>query len=249
MFEKVDILIKKLRYPINFENKDIANMECQYVYRRAKYLILELEKRYLVIHLGMSGSLRIQSGNLKKKKHDHVIFHLSPNTRLIYHDPRRFGFIQLFPHPILNLKPILHLGPEPQSDLFNDSYLYNMISRSERMIKVLIMDQKIVVGVGNIYATEALFLAKIHPSRKGSSLSIKEIQALVANIKNVLFEAIKQGGTTLRDFVSGSGKIGYFQQHLYVYGRENKPCVHCGNKIQKIIIGQRASTYCQFCQS
>jgi formamidopyrimidine-DNA glycosylase len=247
--EKVFFFQKKLRYPINFDAKDVVEQQCLYVYRRAKYLILELTQGYILIHLGMSGSLRIHPGEFEKKKHDHVIFYFSNNLRLIYHDPRRFGFIKRFPPPLLNQSPLNHLGPEPQTDLFNDSYFYHVIHSSQRQIKVLMMDQKVVVGVGNIYATEALFLAKIHPSRKGHTLSKQEVFDLVDNIKRVLSHAIKQGGTTLRDFVSGKGETGYFQQHLYVYGREGLPCLKCKDTIKKLVIGQRTSAYCQTCQS
>ena len=219
--KKVVFFQKKLRYPINIDSKDIDEHQCLYVDRRAKYLILELTKGYILVHLGMSGSLRIHTGEFEKKKHDHVIFYFSNDLRLIYHDPRRFGFIKRFSSLYVIQPPLNRLGPEPQTDLFNDSYFYNVIHSSQRQIKVLMMDQKVVVGVGNIYATEALFLAKIHPSRKGNTLSKQEVFELVDKIKRVLSHAIKQGGTTLRDFVSGKGETGYFQQHLYVYGEKD----------------------------
>jgi formamidopyrimidine-DNA glycosylase len=196
----------------------------------------------------MSGSMRIVNKSTGLRKHDHVDLVLSGGTILRYNDPRRFGCLlwadDARAHPLLS-----SLGPEPLDTEFNGAYLHKK-SRGRRIaIKSFTMDQKVVVGVGNIYASEALFLAGIRPARQACRISLARYEALAVHIKGVLQRAIAQGGTTLRDFSQADGRPGYFEQQLHVYGREKQPCTLCGHAINNKVIGQRASFYCPVCQS
>jgi formamidopyrimidine-DNA glycosylase len=217
--------------------------------RRAKYILIRLNEGYVLIHLGMSGHLRIVQANTPANKHDHVDFKLENGTVLRYCDPRRFGLIfyiesEPFNHPLLT-----HLGPEPLSPEFNSQYLMQKIKNKSKPIKAFIMDSQIVVGVGNIYASESLFLAKIHPATPAKNLNPEMANILVSQIKTVLEHAIQRGGTTLRDFYGSDGKPGYFHLSLKVYGRKNKPCFQCNTSIDTIKIGGRQSAYCPTCQN
>lgn len=241
---------RQLRWPINnklsqlLKQKTIVN-----VWRRAKYIIIDLNDAHLLIHLGMSGRLLIVDSKIALKKHDHVDIVLSGGHILRYHDPRRFGAILWSQLPHIDLHPrLVHLGVEPLSRLFNGSYLKKQCLKRKRSIKSTIMDQTYVVGVGNIYANEALFLAGIHPSCSSSFLSLAQCQLLSRSIKIVLRQAIKQGGTTLKDFSHSDGSMGYFQQSLNVYGRDGWPCVRCASSIDKITLSGRATYYCPSCQ-
>lgn len=218
--------------------------------RRAKYLLLNLSNETtLVIHLGMSGQLIFQTPAIAPSKHDHIIFKLSGST-LIYRDPRRFGLVDLLPSPQLEQhKYFASLGPEPLSDAFNAAYLQKALAKRSTPIKQAIMDNKIVVGVGNIYASESLFKSAIHPVRPANSLNIDVLELLVTNIKDTLTQAIKAGGSSIKDFVSSDNNSGYFQQQLLVYGREQQPCKICNTNIEKITQGERASFYCPLCQN
>ena len=216
--------------------------------RRAKYIIITFDTKYLIIHLGMSGKLRIQKAKDNFfKKHDHAEF-IFKDLKIIYNDPRRFGSIHLIDD--INSHFLLSsLGVEPLSRSFNKEYLYSLSKTSNLNIKKLIMDQKKVVGVGNIYASESLFLAKVKPTKISRSINLDECAAIVSSIKKILKYAIKMGGTTLNDFYSADGSEGYFKLKLKVYGREDKPCKSCSEAIKKINIGQRATYYCSKCQS
>ncbi|KTD75689.1 bifunctional DNA-formamidopyrimidine glycosylase/DNA-(apurinic or apyrimidinic site) lyase [Legionella waltersii] len=216
--------------------------------RRAKYILIYLNEGYVLIHLGMSGHLRIVQTNALANKHDHVDFKLNDGTVLRYCDPRRFGMIVYvesdpFNHPLLT-----HLGPEPLSQDFNSDYLMQKIQKKSKPIKAFIMDSQIVVGVGNIYASESLFLAKIHPATPAKNLNQEMADLLVSQIKTVLEQAIQRGGTTLRDFYGSDGKPGYFYLSLNVYGRKNKSCYQCNTPIDSITIGGRQSAFCPSCQ-
>lgn len=241
---------KQLRTPLN--KKDFApfiGTQFTSVVRRAKYLLLHssISNHAIVIHLGMSGSLRVNPATSKRQKHDHVSLFFTDNTVLRLHDPRRFGMCQpITLHPLPRF--LAQLGVEPLSPDFNLSYLYPLAQRRKAAIKSLIMDQKIVVGIGNIYATEALFRANIAPFAPCHTLSKKRLERLIAHCKAVLEEGIQQGGTTLKDFTHVDGKAGYFQQTLAVYARANQPCVHCGTRIQSMIIAGRNSAFCPHCQ-
>lgn len=222
--------------------------------RRAKYLLVPLydaqaRERSLLWHLGMSGSLRIARVGDLPKKHDHLDVVLDSGAILRYHDPRRFGFVDWLhgePHEDPRLK---RLGPEPLSPDFDGERLYTL-SRGRRMaVKPFLMDNAVVVGVGNIYASEALYLAGIDPRRAVGRISRERYERLAEAIREVLAAAITQGGTTLRDFVSGTGEPGYFAQRLNVYGRAGQECRRCGGELRLITLGQRASVFCVRCQT
>ncbi len=216
--------------------------------RRGKYLILAIGDGHLLIHLGMSGSLRIVAAEHPVAKHDHVDITLPGKRCLRFTDPRRFGAI-LWADELLEEHPLLaHLGPEPLTEDFTAALLFQATRKRKQAIKTLIMDSKIVVGVGNIYANEALFMAGIRPRRAAKSLSQVEVKRLVEKIKFVLNRSVEQGGTTLRDFVGGDGKPGYFKQQLQVYGRENENCHQCHTALKSLRLGQRATVYCPECQ-
>jgi formamidopyrimidine-DNA glycosylase len=216
------------------------------VSRRAKYLLLETERGIVMVHLGMSGSLRIMPADTPPLFHDHIDVILDDGRCLRYHDPRRFGsfhWLEAQQHPLLD-----HLGPEPLSETFSGAYLYER-SRGRRIpVKQFIMDGKVVVGVGNIYANEALFMAGIHPARAAGRVAKTRYEHLAIAIKQVLGDAIEQGGTTLRDFVGGDGSPGYFAQQLRVYGRRGQPCRHCLTALKEIRQGGRTTVMCPQCQ-
>lgn len=244
-----EIIIRqpKLRWPIDLDIRLAHGQKIIDVKRRAKYLLLQLESGWIVIHLGMSGSLRILLADKPAEKHDHVDLVLQNGVTLRYTDPRRFG--AWLWTPFLEWLPQLSkLGPEPLSDEFDEHYLYRMTQSRKVPIKTLIMDNHVVVGVGNIYASESLFMAKILPMRLANTLTKKEVRALVNAIKTVLDASIKQGGTTLKDFLQSDGKPGYFVQQLKVYGRSNEACFDCGSVIESKVIAQRNTFYCPHCQ-
>jgi len=216
--------------------------------RRAKYIIIELEDSSLLMHLGMSGNLRIaKKHNNYFLKHDHIEF-IFEKERIIYNDPRRFGSLHIT-KDIENHKLIKNLGPEPLSKSFNSNYLYNLCFESKTNIKTLLMSQKNVVGIGNIYASEILFLAKILPLKEANKINIEDCKLIVNSSKKVLRAAIKLGGTTLKDFYSADGNPGYFKIKLNVYGREDLKCNKCNSKIKKVNVNNRATFYCLTCQS
>lgn len=217
------------------------------VQRRAKYLLIELPTGWIIIHLGMSGSLRVLPEYSEPDKHDHVDLVMDSGNVLRYTDPRRFG-AWLWCDDLANSSVLAHLGPEPLSDDFSGDYLFSRCHGRKTPIKLWIMDNKLVVGVGNIYASESLFNAGILPERPAGSLSQQEAHQLVQSIKQVLQRSIEQGGTTLRDFLQSDGKPGYFAQELQVYGRNGKPCHHCGTPIDNIKQGQRSTFFCKRCQ-
>jgi len=249
--EQVIIRQAKLRWSVDKAlNKKLKGQEIKGVTRRAKYLLLQTDVGDLMIHLGMSGSLRIVGKQQAKKqlqKHDHVDICLSNEQIIRFNDPRRFGSI------ILNKQGNEHsllekLGPEPLTEQFNAEYLYSKAKSRKVAIKAFIMNNHIVVGVGNIYAQESLFLSGIHPNRAACKVSKKRMEKLVSNIKRVLADAIKAGGTTLKDFSGADGKPGYFQQTLNVYGRSGEPCLECKTELKQVTIGQRTTVYCSQCQ-
>lgn len=241
----------KLRWPIPESLPQLLmDKTIQNIYRRAKYLLLETDSaETLIIHLGMSGNLRITSTDIKHEKHDHVDFIFSDNSVLRYNDTRRFGAVLLTSEPVEQHKLICQLGPEPLSKAFSGNLLYSLSRNKTLTIKAFIMNAHNVVGVGNIYASESLFMAGLNPSRQAGKVSLKRYQTLAESIKIVLQQAIEQGGTTLRDFVNEQGEPGYFQQSLAVYGRANMPCRQCSTTITQIKIAQRASYFCSSCQS
>ncbi len=238
----------RLRWPVP-ENlaECLRGQLVESVERRAKYLLFNTVRGTLLVHLGMSGSLRIISDGSAPQKHDHIDIFLQGGKILRYRDPRRFGCF-LWREPGQEHKLLSHLGPEPLSESFDSVHLFRHSRGRKGPVKNFIMDQKVVVGVGNIYANEALFGAGIRPDRPAGRISAARYQQLTNQIKRVLTSAIAQGGTTLKDFVNTDGTPGYFAQKLHVYGREGQPCSDCGRPLRGMQLGQRASVYCVACQ-
>ncbi len=202
-----------------------------------------------MVHLGMSGSLRIIPEGDEWRKHDHIGITLEGGMQLRYHDPRRFGLVMVFPAGEVGTHALLKdLGPEPLEEGFTGAHLYGALRNKSISLKVAVMDAKVVVGVGNIYASESLFRAGIHPALPASKLTKPKAEKLVAAIKEVLAESIAQGGTTLRDFLNSDGQPGYFKQRLFVYGRKGEECRVCGKEISHAMMGQRATFWCAGCQ-
>lgn len=215
--------------------------------RRAKYLLMRLDHGTVIVHLGMSGSLRVITDDSPPLLHDHIELTLDSGIRLRFNDPRRFGCWLWSESPAQH--PLLaRLGPEPLSPEFSGDLLYRLSRGRQAPIKSFIMDNHVVVGVGNIYANEALFKAGIHPRRKAGRISLDRYRRLAEAIRETLSAAILMGGTTLRDFVNSDGKPGYFAQSLLVYGRAGAPCVECHASLTEIRMGQRSTVYCTQCQ-
>lgn len=245
---RLEVRESRLRWPVppNLPRL-LASQAIHSVERRAKYLLFHTAVGTLLVHLGMSGSLRVMNSSDPCQKHDHIDLHMLGGRCLRFNDPRRFGsFLWQEPEEIHSL--LLGLGPEPLSPQFNAQLLYERSRARKIPVKSLIMDGKVVVGVGNIYANEALFAAGIRPDRAAGRISLGRYEKLVTEIKRVLTSAIEQGGTTLRDFVGGDGKPGYFAQQLFVYGREGQPCKACGSSLRGLRLGQRATVFCIACQ-
>ncbi|WP_455198971.1 bifunctional DNA-formamidopyrimidine glycosylase/DNA-(apurinic or apyrimidinic site) lyase [Kaarinaea lacus] len=247
--KQVDIRQRQLRWPVPPRLRQVlAGEKIESVNRRGKYLLLTTRVGTVIIHLGMSGSLRVVKQDAIPEKHDHVDIIFNNKRILRLRDPRRFGAV-LWTSRNPRLHPLLKLlGPEPLSSEFNTQYLFDKSRNRKLAIKAFIMDSKIVVGVGNIYANEALFRAGIRPTIAAGRISKARYHDLVQAIKTVLEEAILQGGTTLRDFSNEQGKPGYFSQKLLVYGRAGEPCTACGTTIKQTRQNQRASFYCPQCQ-
>lgn len=239
---------RRLRWPIP-EDLDVrlSGQRIQAVERRAKYLLIRAESGTLIGHLGMSGSLRLVECGLPAGRHEHVDIELESGLALRYTDPRRFGAL-LWSQDPLHHELLARLGPEPLGEEFDGERLYQLSRGKQLAVKPFIMDNAVVVGVGNIYATEALFAAGIDPRRPAGSIARARYLRLGEAIKRILAQAIECGGTTLRDFVGGDGKPGYFQQELFVYGRGGEFCKTCGSTLREVKLGQRASVYCPRCQ-
>ena len=247
----VDVIVRRatLRWPIPDNLKDLLFNQCILdISRRGKYLLFKFITGTLLIHLGMSGRLQLVSTCQPLKPHDHVDFIFSSDRVLRYNDPRRFGAILWTNAPIEDFPLLKSLGVEPLDNEFTADYLKEKTCNRHVDIKSLIMNSHVVVGVGNIYAAEALFLAKIHPLTPARHLSCDQHIALVDAIQKTLQAAIAAGGTTLKDFVNSQGKPGYFSQQLNVYGCEHLPCVQCGSILLKIKQAQRTTVFCQQCQ-
>jgi len=240
---------RKLRYPVpRTLLADLPGQMVERVERRAKYLLLRCEAGTVLIHLGMSGSLRLVAADVPAEKHDHIDIVFENGQALRLRDPRRFGAVLWLTGDPMEHKLLATLGPEPLSDEFDADYLYQHSRKRKVAVKQFIMDSHTVVGVGNIYASEALFRAGIRPQLAAGRLSRRRCELLVESIKSVLGQAIAEGGTTLRDFVDGEGRPGYFKQQLQVYGRAGEPCRACAGIIREVRQGQRASFYCPACQ-
>jgi formamidopyrimidine-DNA glycosylase len=238
-----------LRWPIpdNLPSL-IEGRTVQRVVRRAKYLLIVLTNGKVILHLGMSGNLRIVDESSVVGKHDHVDIILSDKKILRFNDPRRFGCMLWQANSEEEHKLLASLGPEPLSDEFDATLLFKRSRGRTAAVKNFIMDGKIVVGVGNIYANEALFAAGIRPDKAAGTITLKRYRRLVVKIKEILAVAIEHGGTTLKDFVGGDGKPGYFKQELKVYGRGGDHCFICKKVLVEIRLGQRSSVFCKHCQ-
>ena len=243
---KVEIFNPSLRWPIDKSiSIKLINQTIKSFSRRGKYILFNLNQGYLMIHLGMSGKINVADIKEPLKKHDHFLLHFNKKV-MRFNDPRRFGsifYLESFDHKLLN-----SLGVEPLEDSFHENYLFENSRNKTQSIKAFIMDSKIVVGVGNIYACESLYMAGINPKTKANKISNQRYISLTINIKQVLSKAIKAGGTTLQDFAKVDGKPGYFTQELSVYGRENEYCYNCNGKIKRIVQNQRSTFYCPKCQ-
>ena len=238
----------KMRWPIPDEIHQMEGQIIESVKRRGKYLLLETLQGTALIHLGMSGSLRVVDAGSNHDKHDHVDITFANQKAIRLHDPRRFGAVLWTKKNPLKHKLIRSLGPEPLSDDFNLEYLFECSRGRTVSVKQFIMNGHMVVGVGNIYACESLFRAGISPKRAAGKVSKVRYKKLLEQIKEVLAQAIEQGGTTLKDFVQAEGKPGYFQQQLNVYGRKDESCRECQSAIKQITQGQRSTFYCSQCQ-
>jgi formamidopyrimidine-DNA glycosylase len=247
--ERLAVHDRRLRWPVDLAMvAAVAGTAIRRAGRRAKYLLLETDAGTLILHLGMSGSLRVLPATTPRIAHDHVDIELDSGQTLRFNDPRRFGSL-LFTagdpaqHPLLK-----SLAPEPLEDEFNGDYLWKVTRRRAVAVKQLIMNSRLVVGVGNIYASEALFRARVRPRRSARKLSRAECNKLARAIKATLAMAVKVGGTTLRDYVGVDGNPGYFRQKLYVYERAGKPCRVCGKPVKQFTQGGRSTYWCANCQ-
>ena len=246
---EVVIRNKSLRWPVPLSIKKILpGLKLNQLQRRGKYLLLFTDKGTLILHLGMSGSLRINQLGVAAEKHDHVDIVFENGKVLRFRDPRRFGCVLWTSKPVTEHKLISVMGPEPLTDAFNGDYLFEKSRSRKSNAKTFIMDSKVVTGVGNIYASEALFAAGILPSRQAGRVSKARYQKLADCIKEVLAQAILQGGTTLKDFTREDGQPGYFKQSLKVYDRAGQACLNCQQPIKQKTIGQRSTYYCSYCQ-
>lgn len=248
MIRQVLVRNPSLRWPVPAAVHQACGHQVSGLSRRGKYLLIEVGHGGLLCHLGMSGSLRICRDGDPPRLHDHFDLVLDSGYRVRYHDPRRFGALLWWDPPYEAHELLRELGPEPLSGEFDGAYLWRRSRKLRAPVKNFIMNAKVVVGVGNIYASEALYMAGIHPARAAGRIAVSRYQGLATVIRDVLQHAIRRGGTTLRDFTNSSGEPGYFAQELLVYDREGRACFQCQKPIRRIVIGQRSSYYCPQCQ-
>ena len=238
----------RLRWRVTDAVRSLAGQEVRAVTRRGKYLLLDCGDGHLIVHLGMSGSLRLVPSGAPPGKHDHVDL-VFGGRALRLRDPRRFGAVLWTGTPVEEHPLLRHLGVEPLSPALNAKRLRALARASRVQVKPFLMDGRRIVGVGNIYASESLFVARIHPRKRAGRLTADECRRLAAAIKRTLRAAIRAGGSSLRDFVASDGARGYFQRRAWVYGREGQACRRCGASIRRIVQGQRATYYCPACQT
>ncbi len=257
VIEGVDVRETRLRYPVDAPRlkRELAGRRVKELKRRAKYLLILLEaegdreEAFLIIHLGMSGRVYFSGRDEAPRPHTHVIFTISGGRELHFCDPRRFGLVDLVPSALLELdRRFTHLGPEPLSKECTAEYFFECSRKLRQPVKNFLMDSRRVVGVGNIYASEALFLAGVHPLRAAGRISLQRWGRITSAVKEILAEAIRQGGTTLNDFEGPDGTAGYFQVRLGVYGREGEECLECGAAVKKKVLAGRSTFYCCRCQ-
>jgi formamidopyrimidine-DNA glycosylase len=240
---------RALRWPVPVEINGLAGERVHALERRAKWLIWRLDSACMLWHLGMSGSFRGWEKAPAPGPHDHVDIQIENGHLIRYTDPRRFGALLYCAGDPLEHPRLARLGPEPLGEEFDGDYLWQLSRGRKAPVKSFIMDARIVVGVGNIYASEALFDAGIHPTRPAGRISRARYHCLAQSVRATLAAAIEVGGTSLRDFTVGDGTPGYFGQSLKVYGREGKPCPGCGKPVRRKVIGQRSTFYCRVCQT
>lgn len=238
---------RRLRKPVQGVEQ-LKNLKIIRVYRRAKYIIFETDKGYLLSHLGMTGSWKFQSPQDEFLKHDHLVLVLNNNSKLVYNDPRRFGLFE-FAEDLDQFEALKKLGPEPLSDSFQIVPFYQQVKLRTQPIKVALMDAKLVVGVGNIYASEILFRAGVRPTKPSNKVSKAQLQKILAETRFVLKSAIQNGGSTLRDYRSLNGNKGGFQSLHQVYGRKNQACLKCETLIKARVLAGRSTFWCPKCQS
>ncbi len=240
----------RLRWPVpKHLSRTLSGRGVVHLKRRGKYLLLAFNSGTLIVHLGMSGSLRLVSIKTPPEKHDHVDLVFDDGICLRYRDPRRFGAMLWTRDDPLEHPLLASLGPEPLGDGFSGDWLFRQAHGRRVAIKSFLMNSRVVAGIGNIYANESLFLGGIHPARPAGRISHSGYDHLADGVKQVLSESLAQGGTTLRDFADGDGSPGYFSLHLRAYGKEDEPCEVCGQLLTRKIIGQRASFFCSHCQT
>jgi formamidopyrimidine-DNA glycosylase len=245
----VQVREARLRWPISRAlARELRGQRIDEVRRRAKYLLLDTTAGAAILHLGMSGSLRLVAPETPLRTHDHVDISFDNGQVLRFNDPRRFGTLLWTRGDPLRHRLLADLGPEPLECQFDGAYLHDRSRGRQAPVKSFLMDGHVVVGVGNIYANEALHLAGIHPARAAGRVSRERYDALAGCVKEVLRSAIERGGTTLRDFLRADGEPGYFQLELLAYERAGLPCKRCGTLIKRLVIGQRSSYYCPRCQ-
>ena len=244
--QAVRVFNPSLRWAIPNDIEKLIGQQLTQLTRRSKYILAHFEQDQMLWHLGMSGSFRLCQQSDEVRKHDHLIIDFE-DVQLRYHDPRRFGCI-LWLDQANQSKLIDTLGPEPLSEDFNATYLAEKLNKKNVAIKVALMDNHVVVGVGNIYATESLFNIGVHPAQPASTLTKSQIKNLVVEVKRILKQAIDLGGSTLRDYSNAKGENGYFQQTLLAYGRAGEMCVNCETTLENLKLGQRASVFCPQCQ-
>jgi formamidopyrimidine-DNA glycosylase len=239
----------RLRWPVPRDlRKRLEGRTVNGLSRRSKYLLFGVDEGSLLVHLGMTGSLRLFRQPPERRTHDHIDMVFSDGSLLRYHDPRRFGAMLWAPDPVLSHPLLRNLGPEPFDPAFDADYLWRATRSRSAAVKLALMDNHLVVGVGNIYANESLFRAGIRPTTPANRVSRARLARLVDAVQAVLAEAITKGGSTLRDYVDAGGEPGYFQLDYFVYGREGEACRNCGNTIRHRRLGARASFYCPACQ-
>jgi formamidopyrimidine-DNA glycosylase len=245
----VNVYDPRLRWPVPATlNERVGGRTIDRIDRRSKYLLFRIGDGALLVHLGMTGSLRVYASPPARRTHDHVDIVLDTGTVLRYHDPRRFGAVLWAEAPVDAHRLLAALGPEPFDAAFNADYLAGVTKRRRTAIKLALMDSHLVVGVGNIYANESLFRAGIRPTIAAHRISTARLGRLVTEVRATLSAAIAKGGSTLRDYVDSQGKPGYFQLEYFVYGRQGAPCRVCGTPIRSLRQGGRATCYCPRCQ-
>jgi formamidopyrimidine-DNA glycosylase len=247
--ETLRVYDRRLRWPVPASlARQAAGRRIDALDRRSKYLLFRLSGDTLLVHFGMTGSLRAYANPPPRRTHDHVDIVLDSGVTLRYHDPRRFGAMLWLPPPAEEHALLADLGPEPFDAAFDAAYLWRALRRRTAAIKLVLMDNHVVVGAGNIYANESLFRAGIRPTTPANRLSRSRIARLVDVVRATLAEAVAKGGSTLRDYVNSDGEPGYFQLDCFVYGRQGLPCRVCGTAIRQVRQGGRATCYCPTCQ-